>query len=171
MKHKTAIFPGSFDPLTFGHIDIINSALKLFETLIIAVGVNEKKQYMFTVEKRKQFIKCVFKNESRIIVKKYQGLTIDFCEKEKVGHIIRGVRNSSDFEYEQTICLANYELNQNTQTIFLPAKKEHLFISSSLVREIITNNGHLNKKINAFLPKEIVSQILSASKVDNVTCK
>ena len=95
MKYNKAIFPGSFDPITLGHIDLIESSLTLFDQIIIGVGINKEKKYMFNIKDRKHFIELVFKNEKRIIVKEYQGLTTDFCKQEKANYIIRGVRASS----------------------------------------------------------------------------
>tara|TARA_B100000902_G_C27252867_1_gene886240 strand:+ start:1093 stop:1563 length:471 start_codon:yes stop_codon:yes gene_type:complete len=156
MKNNTAIFPGSFDPLTLGHIDIIQNSLQIFSNIIIAIGVNEKKNHMYSVKKRKQFIHSIFKNENRIMIKEYNMLTVNFCKKHKANHIIRGLRNSKDFEYEKNIALANEELNNNIKTIFIPAKKDHMFISSSIVREIIIHRGDLR----SFLPPQIISQIV-----------
>jgi len=153
MKNNTAIFPGSFDPITIGHVDIINRGLKLFDNLIIAIGVNQTKNYMFDNEERKSMIKEVFKKNERIIIKQYSELTVQFCLQNNVTNIIRGIRNSSDFEYEQHIAFVNCELVNEIETIFLPSSKKTTFISSSIVREIILNNGSLQ----AFVPKEIIN--------------
>ena len=160
MKNRKAIFPGSFDPFTFGHVDIVNSGLKLFETIIIAVGRNKTKKYMFDLNQRTRFIKSIFNNEKRIVVKTYESLTVEFADKEKATHIIRGVRNSIDFEYETTIALANYQLNKKISTIFLHTKKEHLAISSSIVRELILNKGFLNGRLDTFIPQNIINTLL-----------
>ena len=155
MKNNTAIFPGSFDPFTLGHVEIVNTGLQVFQNIIIAIGVNSNKEYMFDIGKRKKFIKSVFKNNHRIIIKEYNLLTIDFCKKQNANYIIRGLRNNMDFEYEHTLALANKELDENIETIFIPANKEHLCISSSLVKEIIINRGGLE----AFLPNQIIKQL------------
>ena len=155
MKNNTAIFPGSFDPLTLGHIDIIQNSLKIFPNIIIAIGINDKKNYMYNLKQRKEFIQSFFQNENRIIIKEYNMLTVNFCKKHKANHIIRGVRNTEDFEYEKTLALANEELDNSIKTIFIPASKKHIFISSSIVREIIIHKGNLN----SFLPSQIISQI------------
>ena len=155
MKNNTAIFPGSFDPFTLGHVEIVNTGLQVFQNIIIAIGVNSNKEYMFDIGKRKKFIKSVFKNNHRIIIKEYNLLTIDFCKKQNANYIIRGLRNNMDFEYEHTLALANKELDENIETIFIPANKEHLCISSSLVKEIIINRGGLE----AFLPHQIIKQL------------
>ena len=157
MKYNKAIFPGSFDPITLGHIDLIESSLTLFDQIIIGVGINKEKKYMFNIKDRKHFIELVFKNEKRIIVKEYQGLTTDFCKQEKVTHIIRGIRNNIDLEYEKTIAFTNSRLNKKIKTIFLLATNKYHFISSSVVRDIILSKGHLD----SFLPKEVIDEILN----------
>ena len=155
MKNNIAIFPGSFDPLTIGHVEIIKYALTIFDTIIIGIGINEKKNNMFTIEQRKKFITSCFKDNQRVVIKSYKGLTVDFCTKMKSRHIIRGVRSSNDFEYEQSIHLTNTAINHNIITIFIPSRKEHLFISSSIIKEIIINKGDLS----SFIPKEIIKSI------------
>ena len=163
MKNEKAVFPGSFDPITLGHIDIIHQGLELFKTIVIGIGINESKDYMFHIDHRKDFINSIFKKNKRIVIKKYAGLTVDFCKKEKANYIIRGIRNTIDLEYEKTISLANHELNQNVNTIFFPAKKEHTFISSTIVREIILNKGDLMKNLKYFVPTTIISKIENQS--------
>ena len=138
-----------------GHIDIVQRGLELFETIVIGVGLNNDKNYMFNLKQRKQFIQSIFKYNKQIMIRDYEGLTTDFCEKEKIRHIIRGVRGNNDFDYEQRIYFANSELNKNIETLFFPSKKEHIAISSSVVREIILNKGNLKH----FLPKPIISKI------------
>lgn len=155
MTNKIALLPGSFDPLTLGHIDIIYRSLKLFEKIIIGIGDNKNKKHMYTLHKRKEFVKAVFANNKQIIIKEYKGLTTSFCEQEGVKHIIRGVRNHADFEYEQAIAQLNHKLNPNIETILLPTRAEHLCISSSLAKEIIIHNGDLTN----ILPTEIVEKI------------
>ena len=159
MKNTKAIFPGSFDPITVGHVDVIKSSLLLFKNITIAIGVNKQKKCMFDIEDRINMIESVFEQESRIVIKKYTGLTIDFCKKEKIKYIIRGLRNHTDFDYEQSIVLANQELDNNIETIFMPAKKEHIFISSTVIREIILNSKDLKTQLNYFVPKKIISKI------------
>ena len=165
MKNKIAVFPGSFDPLTLGHVSVINSGLKIFQTIIIAIGINEKKQHLFTLDQRKKMIELVYANNSRIMVKNYKGLTVDFCKKEGAHHIIRGVRHQNDFENEKSIALANYELDNSIETCLLLTKKEHAFISSSIIREIIMNQDHhssifIKKTLKNFIPEEICNQII-----------
>ena len=112
---------------------------------------------MFTIEQREKFITSCFTKNNRVIIKSYKGLTVDFCKKMNSNHIIRGVRSSTDFEYEYSIHLTNTEINHNIKTIFIPSKKEHLFISSSIIKDIIINKGDLS----SFVPIEIIKSIES----------
>ena len=137
---KRAVFPGSFDPITLGHCDIINRGTQLFDELIIAIGENLSKNYLFSLEQRKAFIENTFSDNKKIKVFIYSGLTIDFCKKIKANFILRGLRNSSDFEYENSIAQTNKGIGE-IETIFLLSSPENSFISSSIVREIIKHNG------------------------------
>lgn len=137
---RRAVFPGTFDPITLGHVDIIKRALPLFDKLIIAIGVNADKKTMFSLDERIKFIEDVFKNESRIKVKSYTGLTANFCKNEKAQFIVRGLRNSIDFAYEQSIAQANAKVN-GVDSIFLISSPEYSHISSSIVRDIARHGG------------------------------
>lgn len=137
---KKAVFPGSFDPITLGHNDIIERGLGLFDEIIIAIGVNADKKYMFTLEDRMRFISEAFKNESKIKVMSYSGLTIDFCQQQNAGFILRGLRNPADFEFEKAIAHTNRKLS-DIETVFLLTSSGKSYISSSIVRDVIRNNG------------------------------
>ena len=137
---KRAVFPGSFDPITLGHCDIINRGTQLFDELIIAIGENLSKNYLFSLEQRKAFIENIFSDNKKIKVFIYSGLTTDFCKKVKANYILRGLRNSSDFEYENSIAQTNKKTGE-IETVFLLSSPEKSFISSSIVREIIKHNG------------------------------
>jgi pantetheine-phosphate adenylyltransferase len=137
---RRAIFPGSFDPLTLGHHDIILRGITLFDELIIAVGVNADKKYMFTLEQRLEFITKAFISEPRIKVLTYEGLTVDFCEEVNAGFILRGLRNPGDFEFEKAIAHTNRKLSE-IETVFLLTSSGKSFISSSIVRDVIRNGG------------------------------
>lgn len=137
---RRAIFPGSFDPLTLGHHDIIMRGITLFDEIIIAIGKNAEKKYMFSLEKRMQFIEEAFKDVPSIKVKTYQGLTVDFCKKEDANFILRGLRNPADFEFEKAIAHTNRKLSE-IETVFLLTSSGKSFISSSIVRDVIRNNG------------------------------
>ncbi len=135
-----AVFPGSFDPLTLGHTDIINRAIPLFDEIIIAIGTNAEKRYMFSIEERRKFIEKTFANNSKIKIDTYQGLTIDYCKKVESKFILRGLRNPADFEFEKAIAQTNRKLS-NIETVFLLTSADNSYISSSIVRDIIRNNG------------------------------
>ena len=137
---KTAIFPGSFDPITLGHQDIIEKSLNLFDNLIIGIGQNREKKYMFSAEKRKKLVENTFQSIDNIQVKVYDGLTVDFCKKNNANYIIRGLRNVSDFEFEKTIALTNRRLS-GIETVFFLTSAKNSFISSGIVRDLISNNG------------------------------
>ncbi|SNR16336.1 pantetheine-phosphate adenylyltransferase [Tenacibaculum jejuense] len=137
---KRAIFPGSFDPITLGHLDIIERGITLFDELIIAIGVNADKKYMFPLEKRKQFIEETFKNESKIKVVTYKGLTVNFCKEIDAQFILRGLRNPGDFEFEKAIAHTNRKLSE-IETVFLLTSSGKSYISSSIVRDVIRNDG------------------------------
>jgi len=137
---RRAIFPGSFDPLTLGHYDIIQRGITLFDELIIAIGINAEKKYMFTLEERKRFAAEAFKNEPKITVLTYQGLTIDFCKKMNADFILRGLRNPADFEFEKAIAHTNRKLSE-IETVFLLTSSGKSYISSSIVRDVIRNGG------------------------------
>jgi pantetheine-phosphate adenylyltransferase len=137
---RRAIFPGSFDPLTLGHYDIINRGITLFDELIIAIGINSDKKYMFPLEERKQFIREAFKDELKIKVMTYEGLTVDFCRKINADFILRGLRNPGDFEFEKAIAHTNRKLSE-IETVFLLTSSGKSYISSSIVRDVIRNGG------------------------------
>lgn len=137
---KRAIFPGSFDPLTLGHYDIIKRGITLFDELVIAIGINAEKKYMFTLEERKQFIEEAFKEEPKVNVTTYEGLTVDFCKEIDANFILRGLRNPADFEFEKAIAHTNRSLSE-IETVFLLTSSGKSFISSSIVRDVIRNGG------------------------------
>ena len=147
---KRAIFPGSFDPLTLGHCEIIEKAAEVFDQVIVSVGNNSDKKYRFSIDQRLNFITSEFKNNSRILVEKYDGLTAEFCKLKNIKHIVRGLRNPADFEFEKKIALFNNSL-EDIVTIFFLTSPDNAFISSSIVREIIENGGDYKK----FVPRSV----------------
>ena len=147
---KKAVFPGSFDPITIGHVDIVKRGIKVFDEIIIAVGDNTDKKYMFPKEKRVEFVKQTFSNYDNIKIESYDGLTVDFCKKNNIEFMIRGLRNPADFEFEKSIALTNREMT-DIETIFFLTSPENSFISSSIVRDLIRNNGDYK----LFIPKGI----------------
>ena len=134
------MFPGSFDPLTLGHYDIIKRGVTLFDELVIAIGINADKKYMFSVEERVKFIEEAFKDEPKIKVTTYKGMTVDFCKKIDANFILRGLRNPADFEFEKAIAHTNRKLSE-IETVFLLTSSGKSYISSSIVRDVIRNGG------------------------------
>ena len=140
---RRAVFPGSFDPITLGHYDIIERGLTLFDEVILAIGVNSEKKYMFSLEDRKKFIEDAFKDESKIKVMTYKGLTVDFCKEQNVNFILRGLRNPADFEFEKAIAHTNRKMSE-IETVFLLTSSGKSYISSSIVRDVIRHGGNVS---------------------------
>ena len=143
---KKAIFPGSFDPITNGHYDIIKRGVSLFDEVIVAIGVNAEKKYMFSLEDRKRFIEESFKDEPKVKVITYSGLTIDLCKKENAEFILRGLRNPADFEFEKAIAHTNRVMSK-IETVFLLTAARTSFISSSIVRDVLRNGGDISQLV------------------------
>ncbi|WP_396198054.1 pantetheine-phosphate adenylyltransferase [Flavobacterium sp.] len=143
---KKAVCPGSFDPITNGHFDIIKRGVSLFDEVIVAIGVNADKKYMFSLEDRKRFIEEAFKDEPKVRVITYSGLTIDLCKKEKADFILRGLRNPADFEFEKAIAHTNRVLSK-IETVFLLTAADTSFISSSIVRDVLRNGGDISQLV------------------------
>ena len=148
---KVAVFPGSFDPITRGHVSVLNRALPLFDKIIVAIGVNSGKQSMFSKEQRMEWIKEIYKGNAKIEVITYEGLTVDLCKKHQAKFILRGLRSAVDFEYERSIAHMNKTMADDRETIFILTEQEYSAINSSIVREIIKNGGD----VKAFLPESI----------------
>ena len=143
---KKAIFPGSFDPITNGHYDIIKRGVSLFDEVIVAIGVNAEKKYMFSLEDRKRFIEEAFKDEPKVKVITYSGLTIDLCKKENAEFILRGLRNPADFEFEKAIAHTDRVMSK-IETVFLLTAARTSFISSSIVRDVLRNGGDISQLV------------------------
>lgn len=150
---RICLFPGTFDPLTLGHVDIINRALPLFDKIIVGIGTNVAKAPMFSAEQRVSWIKEIYKNESRVEGAFYEGLTVNFCKTIGAKFILRGIRYVSDFEYEKTIADANRTLDSSIETIFLTGEPKYTSVASTIVRDIIRNGGDASP----FLP-DVVSK-------------
>jgi pantetheine-phosphate adenylyltransferase len=148
---RICLFPGTFDPITKGHVDVINRAVSLFDKLVIGIGSNSSKEPMFTVQQRCGWINDIFRNETRIEVSGYEGLTIDYCKKINARFILRGIRYISDFEYEKAIADMNRMLAPDIETVFLTCSPEFSTISSTLVRDVIRNKGN----VSLFIPEEV----------------
>lgn len=152
---RRAVFPGTFDPITLGHTDIIDRCMDMFDEIVIGIGVNAGKQPMFPVEQRTSWIANIYKDQPKIVVKTYGGLTVNFCEEIEAQVIIRGIRTVSDFEYEKAIADMNQMLNPQIETIFLACSAKYSSFSSTMVRDVIRNNGDSS----LFLPMEIKHHI------------
>ena len=147
---KIALFPGSFDPVTKAHVDIVKRSVSLFDKLYIGIGVNSTKQGLLSVEKREQMLQAVFNYDARIHVIAYEGLTVEFCKSIGAAYMIRGIRTVSDFEYEKAIAQMNHSLEPEIESIFIVSKPGYSSISSSIVREIMRYNGNVSQ----FIPEE-----------------
>jgi len=152
---RICLFPGTFDPVTLGHVDIIDRAIALFDKIIVGVGKNTTKLPMFTPEQRMGWIEKIYENESRVEGAIYEGLTVDFCKKVNAKFILRGIRYVSDFEYEKTIADANRTLDSSIETIFLTGEPKYTSVASTIVRDIIRNGGDASH----FLPEIVFKSI------------
>ncbi len=148
---RIALFPGTFDPITVGHINILERAIPLFDEIVIGIGNNSSKSTLFALEQREQWIKDIFKDVPSIKVASYEGLTVDFCREINAHYILRGLRNMSDFDYEKNIAQMNKLVSEQVESIFLMCDPAYTPISSSVVRDLIRNGGDTSK----FLPKEV----------------
>jgi pantetheine-phosphate adenylyltransferase len=146
---KIAVFPGSFDPFTIGHEAIVKRALSLFDEIIIAVGANALKKSYFSLDTRKEMISKVFRNEPRVKVDHYEGLTVDYCRNNKAKYILRGLRTAADFEFERAIAQVNRALDSDIESVFLLTVPEHTPINSTIVRDIIRSGGDASKFVPA----------------------
>ena len=141
LEKRIAVFPGSFDPITKGHEDIILRGARLFDELIVAVGENDNKNYLFDKQQRLAWIRETFRNEARVRVESYTGLTVDFCIEVGAGYMIRGLRNPADLEFEKAVAQANQKMRPDIETVFLLTQPELSCISSSIVRDVLRNGG------------------------------
>jgi pantetheine-phosphate adenylyltransferase len=148
---KIAVFPGSFDPITKGHVDLVKRALPLFDKIIVAIGLNSQKATLFSLKKRTKWLEKVFSNDEKVTVDHFTGLTVHFCEKVGAQYLLRGLRNASDFDYEKTIAQLNNIVGDDIETVFFISRPEYSHFSSTIVREIIKGKGDAT----AFLPSEI----------------
>ncbi len=138
---RKAVFPGSFDPFTKGHLDVLQSSLRVFDIVVVAIGYNKDKNGLFSIEDRVEIIKESVKGLEGVEVQSYTGLTVDFCNSCNAGFIIRGIRSTTDFDFEQVIAQANYKMSPNIQTVFIPSSAECSFITSTVVRDVLLNGG------------------------------
>jgi pantetheine-phosphate adenylyltransferase len=152
---RICLFPGTFDPVTLGHTDIINRALPLFDKIYVGIGINSSKNPMFSAEQRMEWFKEIYKDEPRVESVVYDGLTVHYCEKIGARFILRGIRYVSDFEYEKTIADANRTMDSNIETIFLTGEPKYTSVASTIVRDILRNGGNASP----FLPQAVIDSI------------
>ena len=157
---RIALFPGTFDPVTFGHIDIIERALPLFDKLYVGIGLNSNKAPMFSDQQRKLWLQEIFKEESNIKVVVYEGLTVECCKKVKANYVVRGIRYVNDFEYEKAIADMNRTLDENIETVFLTCLPKYTSVASTLVRDVIRNGGDVSQ----FVPDVVLKTIQQNNK-------
>lgn len=155
MSRKIAVYPGSFDPITFGHLDIINRALKIFDEVIIAIARNDKKNPMFSVEERLELIKAVLAGNDRVRIETFDGLLVDYVRKSKAQAIIRGLRAISDFEYELQMAQINRSISKDVETVFLMTSVFYSFLSSSIVKEVSSLNGPVDGLVPPVVKKAL----------------
>lgn len=148
---RIAVFPGSFDPITSGHVDIVRRALPLFDEIVVSIGVNTQKSTLFTLEQRTKWLEKVFSDEPKVRISHFEGLTSDYCKRINARFLLRGLRNASDFDYEKTISQLNYFIGEGLETVFLISRPAFSHISSTIVREIIGGRGDASP----FLPPEV----------------
>lgn len=158
---RIALFPGTFDPITIGHLDIINRALPLFDKLIIGIGRNSNKTAMFSEEQRMSWIKEIFKNNPNVSVVVYEGLTVECCKREGANFIVRGIRYVNDFEYEKAIADMNRSLDHDIETVFLTCLPQYTSVASTLVRDVLKNGGDALQ----FLPDVVAKSLRESSAV------
>lgn len=149
------LFPGTFDPVTFGHIDIIERSLPLFDKLYIGIGLNANKAPMFSAEQRVQWLDDIFKNEPKIKAIVYEGLTVECCKRVRAKYILRGIRYVNDFEYEKAIADMNRSLDNDIETVFLTCLPKYTSVASTLVRDVIRNGGDVSQ----FVPDPVLKTI------------
>lgn len=150
---KIALFPGSFDPITIAHVDIVTRSLPLFDKIVVGIGLNSSKQNFLSAEKREEIVKSIFASNPGVEVQTYQGLTVDFAKKIGANYMVRGVRSAADFEYERAIAQINKTMMPAAETIILLSRPEYSAISSTIVRDILRNNGDVSQ----FVPKEALA--------------
>jgi len=151
-----AVFPGSFDPITVGHVDLVKRAIPIFDKVIVAVGVNTQKSTLFTLQQRLDWLQKVFCDEPKVEVSHFTGLTVNFCKEQKARFLLRGLRNASDFDYEKTISQLNRIIGDQLETIFLISSPEFSYISSTIVREIIKGEGNVEKFIPSVIAQDMI---------------
>ena len=155
MEKRRAIYPGSFDPVTYGHLDLIKRALSIFDELIVVVAVNAAKETLFTVEERLDFMRRAVKNWRGVKVESLEGLTVEYAAAHRAPTLIRGLRATSDFDYEFQMALTNRRLSKKVDTVFLMPSESHFYLSSRLIKEIATLKGDIRDYVPPFVAEKI----------------
>lgn len=155
MSQRICLFPGTFDPVTLGHVDIINRALPLFDKIVVGIGVNSSKNPMFSAEQRVNWFKAIYENEPKVSSTIFKGLTVNFCKQIGANFILRGIRFVSDFEYEKSIADANRTMDNTIETVFLTGEPKYTSVASTIVRDIIKNGGNASP----FLPDAVIQSL------------
>lgn len=155
MSQRICLFPGTFDPVTLGHVDIINRALPLFDKIVVGIGVNSSKNPMFSAEQRVNWFKAIYENEPKVSSTIFKGLTVNFCKQIGANFILRGIRFVSDFEYEKSIADANRTMDHTIETVFLTGEPKYTSVASTIVRDIIKNGGNASP----FLPDAVIQSL------------
>ena len=158
MKQR-AIYPGSFDPVTFGHLDLIQRALSLFDELLVVIAVNPDKSNLFTIEERMEMMRRALKGIKRVKIESFKGLTVDFAKKNKANVLIRGLRAISDFDYEFQMALTNRKLARKIDTVFLMPSESYFYVSSRLIKEIASHQGDISSYVPAFVRDKVVEKL------------
>jgi pantetheine-phosphate adenylyltransferase len=152
---RVCLFPGTFDPVTFGHLDIVQRALRLFDQFYIGIGTNANKEPMFSAEQRKKWLQTIFTAEPKVDIVIYEGLTVECCKQVGANYILRGIRYVSDFEYEKAIADMNRSLDEQIETVFLTCLPEYTSVASTLVRDVIRNGGNVSQ----FVPEVVLNSL------------
>jgi len=151
-RSRLALFPGSFDPFTLGHLDVVEQALEIFDHILIGIGKSSSKTALFTLEERVQTLQNIFASEQRIKITTFQGLAVKFAKQQNAMALVRGLRTESDFAYEMPMAMTNRKLDASLQTVFFPTKTDFAYVSSSLVKEVFVNEGD----ISSFVPQAVL---------------
>jgi len=160
LKKRTALYPGSFDPVTYGHVDLIDRARQLFDEVHVAVAINHEKKPLFSVEERIKLLKKAIGNKKDVTVGSFEGLMVEYARSNKIGIIIRGLRATSDFDYEFQIALTNRQLAPNIDTMFMMPSEKHFYLSSRLIKEISRLGGNVSRFVPPFVEHALMKQWL-----------
>lgn len=159
LKQRRALYPGSFDPVTYGHIDLIDRAQQLFDQVYVAVAVNDEKKPLFSLEERVKLLKLAVGNKKGVMIDTFDGLMVDYARSKKIGIIIRGLRATSDFDYEFQMALTNRLLAEDIDTMFLMPSEKHFYLSSRLIKEIARLRGDVSRFVPPFVKRALLKQL------------